>query len=364
MGNGLRVKGNGMRQLKTKIIENKNIASCYYKMRLESPYLARNIKPGQFLEVRCSDNIEPLLRRPLSVHRILKDGVEILYEVVGKGTEALAGRKAGELLDIIGPLGNGFDYKSTVYSLQSTVLIAGGMGVAPLVALAEELVYGRWSMVHSKRKKIYALIGAKAKKEILCKQDFERIGAEVIISTEDSSQGKAGFITDCLTSLLSTIDHGLSTIYGCGPNAMLKEVTRIARAKQIPCQASLEEYMACGVGVCLGCPVKVKKLQAPCLSGRQASSLPVRQAGKLSKLAIDIFIYRIEKYIGAYQTVMGGLDAVIFTAGIGENSPWLVKRIKKDLRNVVSKRVKFLVIPTNEELLIAKDTYSIIRNSV
>lgn len=85
------------------------------------------------------------------------------------------------------------------------------------------------------------------------------------------------------------------------------------------------------------------------------------KVSKRAKLAIAIFIYRIEKYIGAYQAVMGGLDAVIFTAGIGENNPWLVKRIKKDLKNVVSKRVKFLVIPTNEELLIAKDTYSIIK---
>jgi acetate kinase len=86
-------------------------------------------------------------------------------------------------------------------------------------------------------------------------------------------------------------------------------------------------------------------------------------AASRARLALDMFIYRIEKYIGAYQAAMGGLDAVIFTAGIGENNPWLIKRIEKDMRGVVSKKTRFLVIPTNEELLIARDTYRIVRSA-
>lgn len=247
-----------MKQLDTRISRNEKVAHDFYKMRLESPYLARTIKPGQFIEIRSSDSSEPLLRRPFSVHRILKNGIEILYEVLGRGTTALSQRKAGKYLDIIGPLGNGFDIRLTAYNLPLTaILIAGGMGVAPLVALAEKLVHSPWSIVHGK-KKIYALLGAATKDRIICERDFKKIDIEVVISTEDGSKGKKGLVTEVLTSLLSTIDYGPSTIYACGPNAMLEEVARIAGLLRIPCQVSLEEYMACGVGVCLGCPVKVR----------------------------------------------------------------------------------------------------------
>ena len=129
-----------MKQLKIKIIENKEIAQGFYKMRLASSFLAKNSKPGQFVEVKCSEGDEILLRRPLGVHRILDGGIEILYEIIGKGTELLSLKRPGEMLDIIGPLGNGFSVsKCTVHGPQSTVLIAGGVGVAPLVALAEAI---------------------------------------------------------------------------------------------------------------------------------------------------------------------------------------------------------------------------------
>ena len=128
-----------MKQVKAKILENEKAGLDYYKIRLQSPYLAKSIRPGQFVEIRCFESFEPLLRRPFSAHRILKDGIDILYEVIGKGTDALAKRRNGELLDVIGPLGNGFNkFQITNYKLQ--ILVAGGMGVAPLVALAEDLV--------------------------------------------------------------------------------------------------------------------------------------------------------------------------------------------------------------------------------
>ncbi|MFA5146485.1 MAG: dihydroorotate dehydrogenase electron transfer subunit [Candidatus Omnitrophota bacterium] len=246
-----------MRQLSAKILENRKAGPRYYKMRLGAPYLARATAPGQFIEVRPSDAVDPLLRRPFSVHRIIRGGIEILYEVVGKGTEILARRKPGELLDVIGPLGKGFDIKSTVHSPRSTVvLVAGGMGVAPLVALAEKLVHSPQSTAHGK--KIYALIGAKTKKQLICKKEFKELGIETLVSTEDGSEGCKGFITEILGSLLSTVDHGPWTVYACGPNAMLKAVAKIAAAHNADCQVSLEEKMACGVGVCLGCPVKVR----------------------------------------------------------------------------------------------------------
>ena len=110
-----------MKQIKAKIIENKKIAQGFYKMRVGSSYLAKNTKPGQFFEVKCSDGDETLLRRPLGAHRILKNGVEMLYEVVGKGTELLSKKKAGGLLDIIGPLGNGFILKPKTQNLKPSL---------------------------------------------------------------------------------------------------------------------------------------------------------------------------------------------------------------------------------------------------
>lgn len=222
-------------------------------MRIESPYLTKNSKPGQFVEIKISDGIEPLLRRPLGVHRILKNGIDLLYAVVGKGTETLSKKKAGEEIDLIGPLGNGFDIAA---STKAAILVAGGIGVAPLLALAEHLGYRSKGV--GCRKKILVLIGACKKEHILCENDFKKLGCKVVIATDDGSKGHKGFVTDLLNTIPTAYSLQPTTIYACGPAGMLKTVSKVAREKRIPCQVSLEERMACGVGVCLGCPVKVK----------------------------------------------------------------------------------------------------------
>jgi len=237
-----------MKQLVCRILKNELIAPDFYRIRVLSPYLAKNSKPGQFVEVRCSQDLEPLLRRPLGVHRITEDGIEMLYEVVGKGTGLLSRKVKGDTVDIIGPLGTGFDLSAVSHSL-NTVLVAGGVGVAPLLALAECL---------ANRKNIIVLIGACKKFHVLCENDFKKLGAKVSVSTEDGSKGKKGLITDLLKNLLAADRLPLTTICACGPSGMLKAVASIAKAAQISCQVSLEERMACGVGVCLGCPVKTK----------------------------------------------------------------------------------------------------------
>jgi len=254
-----------MKKIIAEIIENKQVAPRYYRMRIESAYLGRKAKPGQFVEIRCSGENEPLLRRPLGVHRIAKGGIEILYEVVGKGTELLAQKLRGETLDVIGPLGNGFgvrSQKSEVRSqkseVRSQILVAGGVGVAPLLSLAEELAFS--FQLSAISKKIIVIIGAKTKSQILCEAEFKKLGCKVLVSTDDGSKGKRGLATDTLQDFLRyTIHDTRYTIYACGPTPMLKAVADIARTRHIPCQVSLEERMACGVGVCLGCPVKVRK---------------------------------------------------------------------------------------------------------
>jgi len=231
-----------MKDIKAKILLNNNICGGYYRMALEAPYIAKNAAPGQFVQVRCSDGLDPLLRRPFSVHRVREKGFEILYEVIGRGTEILSTKKAGESIDVLGPLGNGFTLGPPA------ILIAGGIGVAPLVFLAEELA----------RKKIKAivLIGAKTKRAILSEKEFKDIGADVHIATDDGTGGCKGLVSKLFQEILRTA--GRTTIYACGPHPMLKCIAGICREKGLECQVSLEEKMACGIGVCLGCAVKMK----------------------------------------------------------------------------------------------------------
>lgn len=242
-----------MKQIQAKILKNKEMAAGFYRMSIESRYLAKAARPGQFVEVKCSEGLRPLLRRPLGVHRIAKGGIELLYEVVGKGTELLAQKKEGESLDIIGPLGSGFEIPP---GRGTAILIAGGNGVAPLLFLAETL--------KAKKKDVLVLIGGCSKVHVLCEKEFREAGASVMIATEDGSKGHKGLVTDLLNDILrKTNDKRRTTIYACGPMGMLKAVAAIAQKNRIPCQVSLEEHMACGVGVCLGCPVEIKTQYVP-----------------------------------------------------------------------------------------------------
>ena len=237
-----------MKQVKAKILSNEQVAPRYFKMRLASPYLAKNLQPGQFIEVRCSDGVDPLLRRPFGPHRILasRGMFEMLYEVVGKATIILSNKRAGEELDIIGPLGNGFTPE------KQAIIVGGGIGIAPLLALAEKICNG-------KKTGLRAVIGARTKGALLCEKDFKKLGAKVAVMTDDGSYGKKGFATDALKTLLTTNDEQRTTIYACGPRQMMQAVAELSKEHHVKCQLLLEEYMACGVGVCLGCPVKVRK---------------------------------------------------------------------------------------------------------
>jgi dihydroorotate dehydrogenase electron transfer subunit len=129
-----------MFQIKAKLVYNKKVKGNYLHCVLKAPKISPGASPGQFVNIKLNNTFEPLLRRPFSIHRVSSSNIEILYEVVGRGTEILSEKKPQEALDIIGPLGNGFDWQSPVASRQSPVLVAGGMGVAPLFFLAEKLV--------------------------------------------------------------------------------------------------------------------------------------------------------------------------------------------------------------------------------
>jgi dihydroorotate dehydrogenase electron transfer subunit len=261
-----------MYQILSKILFNIEVSPTYYKMGIDCPEIASRAIPGQFIMVRVSNRLDPLLRRPFAIHRIGKSGkrgrfyfpsreiepspfsqVEILYQVVGKGTEIMSEMKEYDDIDLLGPVGNGYRIDTNI---RTAVLVGGGIGVAPLLSLAERIISQR-----SKLKSLILLLGGKGRADVLCVEEFERLGAEVRVATEDGSLGHRGLVVDLLLDYLESGDYspGFSThCFACGPDSMLKEVSKIIAEKGISCQISMESRMACAVGACLGCVVRTK----------------------------------------------------------------------------------------------------------
>lgn len=267
-------------QKQSRLLSNIHLSGNYYKLVLKLPKIARLAVPGQFVMLRLSDRYQPFLRRPFSIHRagysskaqhrrgyiknLDPNIIEILYEVIGKGTEVLSRKQTGEYLNVLGPLGNGF----SILDSQLSILVGGGIGIAPLLFLAERI-----KALNSTTHRIQILIGAKTKKEILSQKDFMGMGLNVKISTDNGSAGFKGRVTQLLKGILPSelkrsspsmkINKYISrsvplaaVIFACGPKPMLKGIAEISRMYKIPAQISLDEYMACGMGVCLGCMVK------------------------------------------------------------------------------------------------------------
>jgi len=237
-------------QEKIKIIINNKISAKYFKLALGPAKIARQAQAGQFVEIKVSDSDDPFLRRPLGIHRVKGDTFEVLCEIVGRGSEILSHKKPGEYLDIIGPLGSGFNPAPGTQH-QIPVLVAGGMGVAPLVFLAEEI---------RPQVKTLVLLGARTRNQLLCEKEFKKMGCDVKIATDDGSLGFKGKVTDLLKKFVpGAIRHSPFAIYACGPHPMLKAIAAISKEYKIPAQVSLEEHMACGIGACLGCVVNTRK---------------------------------------------------------------------------------------------------------
>lgn len=192
--------------------------------------------PGQFVNIRLDGFF---LRRPISVCNTEGDTFTILYKVVGKGTEKMAEMKAGESLDVLTGLGNGYD---TAASGDAPLLVGGGAGVPPMYLLARRLI--------AESKKVTVILGFNKAEEIFYREEFEKLGANVLIATADGSVGVKGFVTDALA------DAGDYTYtYACGPEPMLKA---LYNATDVSGQYSFEERMGCGFGACMGCSCKTK----------------------------------------------------------------------------------------------------------
>lgn len=233
---------NKMYQEEGKIVENEPLCDGVHRMRIDSPRISEEGKAGQFVLLRPSSGLDPILRRPFSLHDVDRRTYELVYKSVGRGTSILAKKSIGDEIDSIGPLGNGFRLIKGV-----AIMAAGGIGIAPFLLLAKSLL-----KLHTKTLLIY---GAKTASSLVDTENFARIGVSVEIATEDGSVGFKGKCTGLLRTHLS--ESKFDVAYACGPVAMLREVTGLCKIHTIPsCQISVEERMACGVGACLGCSIK------------------------------------------------------------------------------------------------------------
>ncbi|MFH1757093.1 MAG: dihydroorotate dehydrogenase electron transfer subunit [Pseudomonadota bacterium] len=265
------MKTRPVKEVKARIQQHRRVGVDYFRLRLLCPEIARLAQPGQFVMLRVNEQREPFLRRPFSFSRIFPCGdkrtkleekgtLEICYQVVGRGTSLMTQLREGQRVDILGPLGNGFWLEE---GWKRVVLIGGGIGIAPLIAWAEKL-----RARPSKRRKliknpaetpeVLVLIGGKSREKILGIKEFRKMELEPQVSTEDGSLGMKGLATDLLERELLTRGQPSVTIYACGPMPMLAKIAQIAEQFDLPCQVLLESRMACGVGACLGCAVKVR----------------------------------------------------------------------------------------------------------
>ena len=239
-----------MQDQKATILYNRQVAPDHYCLGLRCDVNSRMTRPGQFVMLRVADQLDPLLRRPFSIHRLVTDagepkGFEILYRVVGKGTSILATCKAGDQLEVLGPRGRGF---SLPHTMGRPFLVGGGIGVAPLVFLAEKITERLENPADCS-----VFLGAVCDEALLCREVFEELGMNLKLTTDDGSCGDQCLVTHPVEEAL--VDAKPDIIFACGPSAMLSCVVDIALEHQIPCQVSLEANMACGMGACLGCAV-------------------------------------------------------------------------------------------------------------
>jgi len=223
------------------IVDRTQVSRELFIVRFESSQLAAETRAGQFLNIRALDGAwGPLLRRPFSVSSIKNDTLSLLFNIVGTGTRILASRRVGDTLDVLGPLGKPF---GVLGDYDSAILVGGGVGVAPFPLLTKELV--------RIGKSVTTLLGSRNREMI-----FSEGLQNVQLATDDGSVGMRGNVIKLLEQFLQKSELHHPKIFGCGPTPMLRALSELAQRMNLPCELSLEGDMACGVGICQGCPVE------------------------------------------------------------------------------------------------------------
>lgn len=233
------------------VIANRRLSSDYNVLSLGAPAIARLVRPGQFLMIKPARGLDPLLRRPFSVFEVLRDtagaatGVSIFNKRVGVGTSLLAGAAPGTRVSVLGPLGRPFE---PIGPPAEAWMVAGGVGLAPFVTLAEALA--------ARGTPTTLFYGARRGDELYCVDLFESLGVRIVLATEDGSRGTHGRITAPLEAALRTRPPDATVkLYACGPTPMMRACAALAASAGRACDVSLEQVMGCGLGGCYSCVV-------------------------------------------------------------------------------------------------------------
>lgn len=221
------------------------LSASFFRITLQSPLIATAARPGQFVMAACGTTLDPLLRRPFSIHNRTPDGqLQILFRVIGQGTRLLSESTTGQELSLIGPLGKGFSLQPG----EPVGLIGGGIGMAPLLFLVQALL-----QANGRGTDCTVFLGSRTADELSqVAANFITLGCRVETATDDGSSGYHGLVTDLLAPQVTRFNK----VYTCGPHPMMATVSSICQAAGVACEVSLEAHMACGLGACLGCTVQ------------------------------------------------------------------------------------------------------------
>jgi dihydroorotate dehydrogenase electron transfer subunit len=232
------------------------VADTIFVLAFVSDRIAHSTQPAQFVNIRIDEGIEPLLRRPFSIYQIEGNTVQIIFNVVGKGTDALRRKRAGDMIDVIGPLGVPFSLH--LDSFDTAILIGGGLGVAPLPLATRYL--------HELGKKSHTILGARTASYLV-----DRYLENVSVATDDGTRGHRGNVVDLLRIHAPAFSAQRTRVFACGPTPMLRALQSFLLDSGMQGEAALEGPMGCGFGICQGCPVElvgdVRKYALMCKEG-------------------------------------------------------------------------------------------------
>lgn len=247
-----------MRPTRCPVVQARQLCEGVFSLWLEAPDMARQVRPGQFLNVKVGSGVDPLLRRPISVCDVQRNRVRIVFRVVGRGTAILARTRTGGELDVLGPLGR----PAPEFRGRGILLCGGGIGAAPLLLLGRRL---------AKKNRLQVALGARTRAELLLVREFRALGAPVAIATDDGSVGYKGMVTELAEKQLrspgpeaerqgrgkrSAAGGQPSAVFACGPRPMLADLVR--RLDPVPIWGFVEERMGCGTGICYCCALPKK----------------------------------------------------------------------------------------------------------
>lgn len=262
------------------IIESVPLARDTFRMRLACPEIARSITPGQFVMLKAKGVNDPLIGRPLAMYDVGHDWLDVVFLVKGKFTSFVSRQKAGDEIEVWGPLGNGFSPMAT----EHLILVAGGIGQTPFLSVAKEYLgvktFGARDRSAAQASKITFCYGARSADYFAGLDDFQSLPIEICLSTDDGSRGHHGLVTDLLKQTLATTTLR-PRILCCGPEPMMEAVAHVAGDAGVACEVSLETPMACGIGICFTCVAMIQGDDGECDYKRTCVEGPVFDAKKV-----------------------------------------------------------------------------------